>query len=152
MSTSDPAFESAVISLLKGIYDNIGPSAPYKTIIGRFRQQFDGISDYIAEFEETSNDSEYTVTPYSSAYGQMFLRIDGFDVTVYDVRKVFILTGPSMDPRNTLSLYPYYDGDLYLDLIIESMDSATQLSNGNGLGTNLSNEFISIEIRLYPLV
>ncbi len=35
MSLVDPAFESNVITLLKGIYDNVGGGLPYKIISGK---------------------------------------------------------------------------------------------------------------------
>jgi hypothetical protein len=58
MSLVDPAFESNVITLLKGIYDNIGSGLPYKIISGKMYLDESLMTLVI---DELVNETEYTI-------------------------------------------------------------------------------------------
>ena len=148
---TDSQFETYTIELLKGIYNNIGAGLPYKVISGTVKQSYDGGSGiYSAEYNEIINETTYSVDGQSLGAGQIRLRVDGFDPLVYAIRKVQLFSGPSLDPRFTLSAYTFYEDNPWIDLYFESMDSGTQLYGGYGLGT-LSSNAISFELRLYSL-
>ena len=149
---TDPQFERYTIELLKGIYENIGSGLPYKVITGKIRQFYDIDNDeYYVEYREVFNNTGYSSDAQSIIPGQVFIRIDGFDPNVYSLNDVQIFSGPSVDPRNTLAMYTFFEDNPWLDLYIESKNSATLASNAYGLGELLSNAFVSFELRLYPL-
>lgn len=72
MSLVDPAFESKVITLLKGIYDNIGGGGVgYTSIIMRVSQPIEG--NPAVTITEIYNDSPYTLEVSSSQLGVAYL-------------------------------------------------------------------------------
>jgi len=148
---TDPQFERYTIELLKGIYENIGSGLPYKVITGKIRQVYDMDNDeYYVDYKEVFNNTGYSSDAQSIIPGEVFIRIDGFDYNVYSLKNIQILSGPSVDSRNTLAMYTFFEGEPWLDLYIESRDSATSASSARGLGELLPGAFVSFELRLYP--
>lgn len=123
----------------------------YSVISGTVKQSYDSGSDiYSADYNEILNQTDYSIIPESISNGLIRLRVDGFTPLTYDIRKVQLFSGPSLDPRNTLAVTTLFEDNPWIDLYFESMNSSTQLNNGYGLGT-LTNNAISFELRLYPV-
>jgi hypothetical protein len=149
---TDPQFERYTIELLKGIYENIGSGLPYKVITGKIRQFYDIDNDaYYVQYYEVFNNTGYPSDAQSIIPGQVSIRIDGFDPSVYSLKNIQIFSGPSVDPRNTLAMYTFFEGEPWLDLYIESKNSATLVSDAYGLGELLPDAFVSFELRLYKV-
>jgi hypothetical protein len=138
MSTSDPAFESAVISLLKGIYDNIGSGLPYTSIQGVFRQN---TIDDSAEWQLYYNNTGYTFSMLGLTPGEMRFELNDY---TGDFEKVCVFIGPSTDYRTIITTddqtltnpYRYY---------IFGMDTKDQTSTNQAF-----SNYVSFEIRIYP--
>jgi hypothetical protein len=65
MSLVDPVFESKVITLLKGIYDNVGGGLPYKVISGKMYLN-EELNTLI--LDELVNQTAYTITTETGLY------------------------------------------------------------------------------------
>lgn len=125
MSMVDQGFEYKAITLLKGIYDNIGPAAPYTSIQGLFLQ--DGGPGFGPQYNILFNNSEYTVEVSTSQEGE--LRFS----TTYGGSEDFvtILIGTSSDYRCALT----YNIDSLgpLEFFVTSKDIATGNLTQSGL-------------------
>ena len=146
MSSADPQFESNVISLLKGIYDNIG-SKPYDIISGFFRPTFDTAWDL--DLTEVINETGLTLEKGAINNGYVELIIlNAFDEgSPYSNTQVQVINSSSMHPNNLVTCQIAHD-DSNLVLVYQSIISDTLSSDTRGLGYNKDFPF-SFEIRLY---
>jgi hypothetical protein len=138
MSTSDPAFESAVVSLLKGIYDNIGSGLPYTSIQGVFRQN---TIDDSAEWQLYYNNTGYTFSMLGLTPGEMRFELNDY---AGDFEKVFVFIGPSVDHRNMITTNESVETDPYKYYIF-GVDTKEQTYTNQAF-----NKYVSFEIRIYP--
>jgi hypothetical protein len=141
MSLVDPAFESNVITLLKGIYDNIGSGLPYTSIAGTFYQNEDDTVDVVI----LSNTSPYALTITGDADGQITFSTDG-DA---DLRRALIFLSP---PSYDSCIFKIEnDNNTPISLIIESRNVASNNLDRRGFGA-VGISPTSFELRFYPEV
>jgi hypothetical protein len=142
MSLVDPAFESNVITLLKGIYDNIGNSGglPYTSISGTFYQRADDDSVVI---DELYNNSPYTLSANGSTAGQIEFNTDGES----ELRKTLIFLGPPSHYACTFKINN--DNDAPIVIVVDSLNVIDDLLDARGFGSDGDNP-ISFELRFYP--
>ncbi len=143
MSLVDPGFESNVITLLKGIYDNIGSGLPYTSISGTFYQN---LSDNSVQVNELSNTSPYTLSAVGDAAGQITFTADSDS----DIRSSLIFLGPPshigciFQIRNGVSTSP-------ASVQIDSYSVPNDALDARGFGSDGVNA-ISFELRFYTPV
>lgn len=146
MSSVDPQFESNVISLLKGIYDNIG-SKPYDIISGFFRPTFDTAWDL--ELTEVINETGLTLEKGAINDGYVELIVlNAFDEgSPYLNTQVQVLNSDSMHPTNLVTCQLINDDPDFV-LTYQSINSESLSTDSRGLSYNKDFPF-SFEIRLY---
>ena len=147
MSSVDPQFESTVISLLKGIYDNIG-SKHYDVISGFFRLIFDGVN-WDIELIEGVNETMLTVSKGGIADGYVELYLNNaFDEgSPYSNEKIQVISSASMHPSNLVTCQIISD-DPDIALQYQSVQADGLSADARGLGYEKDFPF-SFEIRLY---
>jgi hypothetical protein len=147
MNSVDPAFESNVISLLKGIYDNIG-SKPYDIISGFFRPVSDGVN-WDIELIEAVNETGLILEKGAIEDGYVELIIlNAFDEgSPYSNTQVQVINSSSMHPTNLVTCQIIND-DPDLVLQYQSINSDNLAADSRGLGYEKEYPF-SFEIRLY---
>lgn len=141
MSLVDPQFESTVISLLKGIYDNIGSGLPYTFIQGIFKQSPD---DDSVSWQELYNNTGYTFSVLGLTPGVVRFQLDEY---TGDTRKVCVFIGPSVSYRDIISTDATYlttDPYRYYVYSVRTSD--------NSFGPAAFIDYVSFEIRIYPEV
>ncbi len=146
MSSVDPQFESNVISLLKGIYDNIG-SKPYDVISGFFILTNDGVNwdiDLIEAINETGLTLEKGAI--ADSYVELML-LNAFDEgSLYSNEKIQVISSASMHPTDLVSC-ELIDDNPDLVLTYRSVNFNND-PDPRGLGAGKDFPF-SFEIRLY---
>ena len=142
MSLVDPAFESNVITLLRGIYDNIGSGLPYTAISGTFYQN---TGDDSAELDELSNTSPYTLLLTGEGGGQITFTVEGDS----DIRRTLIFLGPASQPYCIFTIQN--DNNSPAVIVVSSTNLETGLLDSRGFGSDGNNP-ISFELRFYPEV
>jgi hypothetical protein len=141
MSTYDSLFESNAITLLKGIYDNIGAGVPYTSISGTFYQN----ADDTVEVDILSNTSPYSLTITGDANGQVTFSTDG-DA---DLRKTLIFLSPAS--YNGCIFKIENDNNTPISLIIKSYNVISDTLDRRGFGA-LGDSPTSFELKFYPVV
>jgi hypothetical protein len=141
MSTYDSLFESNAITLLKGIYDNIGAGVPYTSISGTFYQN----ADDTVEVDILSNTSPYSLTITGDANGQVTFSTDG-DA---DLRKTLIFLSPAS--YNGCIFKIENDNNTPISLIIKSYNVISDTLDRRGFGA-LGDSTTSFELKFYPEV
>lgn len=138
MSLVDPAFESNVITLLKGIYDNVGGGLPYTSVCGAFTQ----ISDTEIIYREYSNNSGYQVNVAAADWGHVNISLP--DYTGLQQYVGFFI-GSALDQNSVIST------DFFVSNLIGvySKGIASGSNDPRGFGY-LSGTFINFELRFYP--
>lgn len=147
MSSVDPQFESNVISLLKGIYDNIG-SKPYDVISGFFQMQFDG--SWSINLTETINETGLSLLPGGIADGYVELYVlNAFaEGSPYLSRSIQVFSSTSMHNANIISCN-FLNDDPDFAIVYESLNAINGfIADSRGLGYEKELPF-SFEIRLY---
>jgi hypothetical protein len=146
MNSVDPQFESNVISLLKGIYDNIG-SKPYDIISGFFRLSYDGVN-WDIELIEAINETGLILEKGAIADSFVELTLlNAFDeASPYSNEKIQVISSASMHPTNLVSC-ELIDDSPDLVLTYRSVNLNGDLDS-RGLGAGKDFPF-SFEIRLY---
>lgn len=142
MSLVDPAFESNVITLLKGIYDNIGSGLPYTFIAGTFYQN---TGDNTVQIEELSNTSPYTLSAVGDAAGQITFTTDGES----DIRSSLIFLGP---PSHIGCIFQIRNGveNSPVSIQVDSYSVPNDVLDARGFGSDGVNP-ISFELRFYTV-
>lgn len=143
MSTYDSLFESNAITLLKGIYDNIGSTA-YKTISGKVQQDEFGVTSVDIIF----NDSDYT------------LGVDGFPGIVQfsitggavasDIRSAQLFIGPSQHAQVTFTNTIIQNSDIIITVTAWNSDVASPSPDSRGFGSATGNP-VDFEFKFYTL-
>jgi len=146
MNLVDPQFESNVISLLKGIYDNIG-SKPYDIISGFFRLSYDGVNwgiDLIEAINETGLILEKGAI--EDSYVELIVLNAFNEGSPYSNEKIQVISSASMHPTDLVSCEIIDDNpDIVLTYRSVNFNSDP---DPRGLGAGKDFPF-SFEIRLY---
>jgi hypothetical protein len=143
-------FESNAITLLKGIYDNIGTGVPYKSIQGFFTQEDDG-SVYPITYTEAYNDAGLTLTIDSQGLpGSAAFTIPSIDVGIYDDRKTSIILSSPLHPTCIFSSDLVSTNDPYENRIV-SVNTVSSTEDPRGFGSSTGNT-VYFEMRFYPIV
>jgi hypothetical protein len=142
MSLVDPAFESNVITLLKGIYDNIGSGLPYTSISGTFYQV---AADDSVVIDVLYNNSPYTLLATGNTSGQITFTTDGES----DIRRTLIFLGPPSHYGCAFKIDN--DNNVPLVIVIDSVNTINNALDRRGFGSDGDNP-ISFELRFYPAV
>lgn len=140
MSLVDPQFESTVISLLKGIYDNIGSGLPYTSIQGIFKQS--GVDDS-ADWQEHYNNTGYTFSVLGLSPGVVRFQLDEY---TGDTRKVCVFIGPSVSYRDIITTDANVTTDPYRYYVFGVRTSDSSYASA------AFEDYVSFEIRIYPEV
>jgi hypothetical protein len=142
MSLADPAFESNVIALLKGIYDNIGGGGglPYTSVSGTFYQR---ASDDSVVINELYNNSPYELSINGNVGGQIIFSTD----LNSELSKTLIFLGPPSHYGCTFQIQN--DNDDPIVIVVSSVNAINDSLDPRGFGSN-GNDPISFEIRFYP--
>lgn len=138
MSSVDPQFETNVITLLKGIYDNIGTGVPYKSINVSFYQDQ---SDDSVVYTELSNNSEYTIDVQGISPGVIEVTTD-----IPDFRNTQVFVSPLTHLTNYCSI-TMTSGDPYI-FTLNSRDPDNG-ADARGFGNDGLSR-VTFEIRIYP--
>lgn len=138
MSSVDPQFESNVISLLKGIYDNIGAGVPYKSINVSFYQKQ---SDDSVEYTVLSNNSGYTFDVVGITPGVIEVTTD-----IPDFRLTQVFVSPLTHPSDYCAIEVISDNPYIFRLY--SINAGVGADAG-GFGNNGATR-VTFEIRIYP--
>jgi hypothetical protein len=144
MSLVDPAFESNVITLLKGIYDNIGSGLPYTSICGKFNQENDG-DVYPINYKILSNTTGYDIDIQSVGVGALEIYID----TRVGSSNAVLFVGPLVDYRTVVSKQLRNEEPLTYRLLSTNVSDLSQDPRGFGSGNGW---FVEFELRFYPEV
>lgn len=136
MSTYDSLFESNAITLLKGIYDNIGTGVPYKSINVSFTQ----LSDNSVEYDELSNDSGYSFSIEGLSPGVIEVITDK-----PDSRGIQVFVSPLTHPADYCSIEVVTASPYVFRLI--SMN-VTGGADARGFGNDGATR-VTFEIRMY---
>jgi hypothetical protein len=136
MSLADPAFESNVIALLKGIYDNVGGGLPYTSIHGAFR--IDGSGELLSDI--LSNNSDYTVNVIGVSINHVIISTNFSS----DSKYIAFFTSLSSDLTNVISQDITAIGST--NLYCKQPDGSPDC---RGFGC-LNGVYVHFEIRFYP--
>jgi hypothetical protein len=144
MSLADPIFESSVITLLKGIYDNIGSGLPYTSICGKFTQQNDG-DVYPIDYRILSNTTGYDINIGSGGAGIVDILID----TIVRSKNVVLFVGPLIHPTTVASKELRGEEPIIYRLVSTNTGSSSPDSRGFGSTTG---DYVEFELRFYTEV
>jgi hypothetical protein len=147
MSSVDPQFESTVISLLKGIYDNIG-SKPYDVISGFFIPVFD--VNWDIELTEIINETGLSLIKgaISEGYIELYVNNAFVEGSPYSTTQIQVISSASMHSSNIVSCNILED-DPDFAVVYQSLNGPNNFTtDSRGLGYEKQTPFY-FEIRLY---
>lgn len=137
MSTYDSLFESNAITLLKGIYDNIGTGLPYKSINVSFAQ----LGDDSVVYKDLSNDSGYDFSIEGLSPGVILVTTD-----IPNLRRTQLFVSPLTYPAAYCTIEVMSNSPYVFRLISMSVTGGAE---ARGFG-NDGQTRVAFEIRIYP--